>query len=54
MKLTAHRQHKIYLVATMGFGLGSNEPDEVAFYNKVKKVIKESHKNDKKDWPKID
>ena len=42
MTLTAHRKHKIYLAATMGYGLGSDHPDEVALYNKIKEDKKNS------------
>jgi hypothetical protein len=29
--------HKIYLAATMNYGLGSYDPEELAYYNKIKK-----------------
>ena len=45
MTLTSHRQHKIYLAATMGYGLGSDDPDEIAYYNKVKADINQDKKN---------
>ena len=41
MPLTAHRKQKIYLAATMGYALGSEDPEEVSFYNKIKKRIKD-------------
>ena len=28
--------HRIYLAATMNYGLGSNDPEELAYYNKIK------------------
>ena len=31
--------HRIYLAATMGYGLGSYDPEELAYYNKIKKEI---------------
>ena len=27
--------HRIYLTATMKYGLGSNDPEELAYYNKI-------------------
>ena len=44
MTLTSHRQHKIYLAATMGYGLGSDDPEEIAYYNKVKVEINKDNK----------
>ena len=41
MTLSPHRQHKIYLAATMGYGLGSEDPEEVAYYKQVKKKMKQ-------------
>ena len=41
MTLSPHRQHKIYLAATMGYGLGSEDPEEVTYYNQVKKAMKQ-------------
>ena len=29
--------HRIYLAATMNYGLGSYDPEELAYYNKIKK-----------------
>tara|TARA_B100000214_G_scaffold256283_1_gene188829 strand:- start:1457 stop:1621 length:165 start_codon:yes stop_codon:yes gene_type:complete len=39
MSLSPHRQHKIYLAATMGYGLGSEDPEESALYEIIKKEI---------------
>ena len=36
MELSTYRMHKIYLAATMKYGLGSNDPEELDFYNKIK------------------
>ena len=44
MSLSHHRQHKIYLAATMGYGLGSEDPEELAYYDMIKKEI-EKNKN---------
>ena len=39
MALSSYRKHKIYLAATMGYGLGSDDPEELALYNKIKKKM---------------
>ncbi len=44
MTLSSHRQHKIYLAATMGYGLGSDDSEEIAYYNKVRAEIKKNKK----------
>jgi len=31
--------HRIYLAATMGYGLGSDDPEELAYYNKIRKQM---------------
>ena len=40
MSLSSHRQHKIYIAATMGYGVGSEDPEELALYKMIKKEIK--------------
>ena len=45
MALSYYRMHKIYLAAIMKYGLGSNDPEELAYYNK----IREEMDNIKKD-----
>ena len=45
MTLTPHKKHKIYLAVTMGYGLGSNNPEEIAYYNKIKVEINKDKKN---------
>ena len=40
MNLSAHRKHKIYIAATMGYGLGSEDPEEVAYYKQIKEEMK--------------
>jgi len=40
MTLSSHRQHKIYISAIMGYGLGSEDPEELFYYNKIKDEIK--------------
>ena len=45
MSLSSHRQHKIYIAATMGYGLGSEDSEEMALYEKIKKEIEKDSKN---------
>jgi len=44
MALSSYRMHKIYLAATMNYGLGSDDPEELAYYNKIKKEIDDMKK----------
>ncbi len=39
MSLSSYRMHRIYLAATMGYGLGSEDPEELAYYNKIRKEM---------------
>ena len=39
MSLSSYRMHRIYLAATMNYGLGSNDSEELAYYNKIRKEI---------------
>tara|TARA_Y100001968_G_scaffold266035_1_gene255386 strand:+ start:40 stop:231 length:192 start_codon:yes stop_codon:yes gene_type:complete len=41
MALSSYRMHRIYLAATMGYGLGSDDPEELAYYNKIRKQMDE-------------
>ena len=36
MTLSSYRMHRIYLAATMGYGLGSDDPEEIAYYKKLR------------------
>ena len=45
MSLSSYKQHKIYTAATMGYGLGSEDPDELALYEMIKKEIEKDSKN---------
>ena len=45
MTLSPHRQHKIYMAATMGYGLGSEDPEELAYYYMIKNEIEKDRKN---------
>ena len=44
MPLSSYRMHRIYLAATMNYGLGSYDPDELAYYNKIKKDLADMKK----------
>ena len=39
MALSSYRMHRIYLAATMNYGLGSHDPQELAYYNKIRKEM---------------
>ena len=45
MSLNSHRQHKIYIAATMGYGLGSEYREDLAIYEMIKKEIEKDSKN---------
>ena len=36
---------RIYLAATMNYGLGSDDPEELFYYNKIKKEMADMKKN---------
>ncbi len=37
--------HRIYLAATMGYGLGSDDPEELSYYNKIRKDMEDMKKD---------
>ena len=39
MPLSSYRRHRIYLAATLNYGLGSDDPEELAYYNKIRKEM---------------
>ena len=45
MTLSSYRMHRIYLAATMGFGLGSDDPEELSYYNKIRKDMEDMKKD---------
>ena len=45
MPLSSYRMHKIYLAAIMNYGLGSDDPEELAYYNKIKNEMDDMKKN---------
>ena len=36
--------HRIYRAATMNYGLGSDDPEELAYYNKIRKDMDDMKK----------
>ena len=45
MPLSSYRMHKIYLAATMNYGLGSDNPEELEYYNKIRKDMDDMKKD---------
>ena len=45
MPLSSYRMQKIYLAATMNYGLGSDYPEELAYYNKIRKEMDDMKKD---------
>ena len=37
--------HRIYLAATMNYGLGSDDPEELAYYKKIRKEMDDMKKH---------
>ena len=37
--------HRIYLAATMGYGLGSDDPEEIKYYNQIRKQMHDMKKD---------
>ena len=46
MTLSSYRIHRIYLAATMGYGLGSDDPEELAYYNRLIKEMDDMKKDE--------
>ena len=44
MALSSYRMQRIYLAATMNYGLGSDDPEELAYYNKIRKEMDDMKK----------
>ena len=44
MSLSSYRIHRIYLAATMNYGLGSSEPEELAYFYKIRKEMDDMKK----------
>ena len=45
MALSSYRKHRIYIAATMNYGLGSDDPEECAYYNKIKSEMNDIKKH---------
>ena len=45
MSLSSYRMHRIYLAATMNYGLGSDDAEELAYYNKIRKEVNDMKKD---------
>ena len=45
MSLSSYRMHRIYIAATMNFGLGSDDPEELTYYNKIRKEMDDMKKD---------
>ena len=45
MSLSSYRKHRIYIAAIMNYGLGSDDPEEVTYYNKIIKQMDEMKKD---------
>jgi hypothetical protein len=45
MSLSSYRMHRIYLAATMNYGLGSNDSEELEYYNKIRKEMNDMKKD---------
>ena len=45
MSLSSYRMHRIYLAATMNYGLGSDDPEELSYYNKIRKDMEDMKKD---------
>ncbi len=44
MSLSSYRMHRIYLAATMNYGLFSGDPEESTYYNKIRKEMADMKK----------
>ena len=44
MPLSSYRMHRIYIAATMNYNLGSDDPEEFAYYNKIRKEMDDMKK----------
>ena len=45
MPLSSYRMHRIYLAATMNYGLGSDDSEELAYYKKIRKEMNDMKKD---------
>ena len=54
MSLNSFRKHKIYIAAMMGYGLGSEDPKELALYKMIQKKKKKDKNNRNMGVPRAD
>ena len=45
MHLLPYRMHRIYIAATMKYGLGSHNSEELAYYNKIREEMEDMKKD---------
>ena len=45
MPLSSYRMHRIYIAAAMNYGLGSDDPEELAYYYKIRKDMDDIKKD---------
>ena len=45
MSLSSYRMHRIYLAATMNYGLGSDDLEELAYYKQIRKEMDDMKKD---------
>ena len=45
MPLSSYRMHRIYLAATMNYGLGSDDSEELKYNNKIRKEMNDMKKD---------
>ena len=45
MVLSSYRMHRIYLAATMEYGLGSDDQEELAYFNKLSQEMDDMKKD---------
>ena len=44
MPLSSYRMHRIYMAATLRYDLGSDDPEELVYFNKIRKEIDDMKK----------
>ena len=45
MPLSSYRMHRIYLAAIMNYGLGSDDPEELAYYKRYRQEMNDMKSN---------
>ena len=45
MALSSYRMHRIYIAATMNYGLGYDNQEELTYYNKIRKEMDDMKKH---------